>query len=38
VVAIWFRSPEGWVDALLLLAVVTALGLLALTVLSTAEH
>jgi len=34
VIAIWFRRPEGWVDALLLLAIAGALGLLALTVLT----
>jgi hypothetical protein len=34
VVAIWFRRPEGWVDALLLLAMVAGLGFLALTVLT----
>ena len=30
VIAVWFRNPGGWVDALLLLAVAAALGLLAL--------
>jgi hypothetical protein len=34
VIAVWFRRPDGWVDALLLLAMAAGLGLLALTVLS----
>jgi hypothetical protein len=34
VIAVWFRRPAGWVDALLLLAMAAAFGLLALTVLS----
>jgi hypothetical protein len=33
VIAVWFRNPGGWVDALLLLAVAAALGLLALVML-----
>jgi hypothetical protein len=30
VIAVWFRNPGGWIDALLLLAVAGALGLLVL--------
>jgi hypothetical protein len=34
VVAVWFRDPGGWVDALLWVAVAVGLGLLALVMLS----